>query len=213
MLPVIRSFKRGFGGKRLAKWLIVPVGAAIFAMPASSQAAGFERGRDDRRDGYNWQDRNWRDRDNYRRDNDKRVDIGVNIRIGEPRPEYRVRETRVWVPAVYRTVVDRRWVEPVYRTECERVWIPACYEEREIRTIGYGRGRTRIERVLIEPGHYENRDRQILVCDGHWENVERQELVCAGHYETHTERVRVPYRESPLAVVNPMLGGAVHLGR
>ena len=213
MLPVIRSSKRGFSGKKLAKWLMVPVGAAMFALPATSQAGGFDRGRDDRRDGYSWQDRNWHDKDQYRHDNDKHVDVGVNIRIGEPRPAYRVRETRVWVPAVYRTVVDRRWVEPVYRTECERVWIPARYEEREIRTIEWGRRRTRIERVLIEPGHYENRDRQVLVCDGHWESIERQELVCAGHYEIRTERVRVPYRESPLAVVNPMLGGALYLGR
>jgi len=204
MLPVIRLFKRVWSSGRLAKWLIVPVGATILAMPATSRAAGYDRGRDDRHE-YNWQDRNWHG-------NDKHVDI--DIRIGQPRrPEYVVRETRVWVPAVYRTVVDRRWVEPVYRTEGERVWIPERYEEREIRTIEYGCRRTRVDRVLIEPGHYEYRDRQVLVCDGHWENVERQELVCAGHYETRTERVRVPYRESPLAVVNPMLGGAIHLGR
>ena len=61
MLPVIRSSKCGFSGKKLAKWVMVPVGAAMFAMPATSHAAGVDRGRHDRRDGYNWQDRNWHD--------------------------------------------------------------------------------------------------------------------------------------------------------
>jgi hypothetical protein len=194
-------------------WAIASAAALALAMPLASHAADRDDGRfdrganfrrdDDRRDSYRG---DWR-RDNDRRDNDRRID--VDIRIGNRRPEYETRELRVWVPPVYRTVVDRKWVEPVYRTEVERVWVPDRYEEREVQFRGgEGRLRTRIERVLVEPGHYESVEHRVCVTEGHWENCERQELVSAGHYETRVERVRAPYRVSPFEVVNPMLGRA-----
>ena len=220
MLPVIRSFKRLLSSRKASKWILVPAGALALSLPAVSHAAGFDRGRDDR--GGRWESRDWRGGRDYdwRGDRDrKRIDIGVDIRIGDRprRPDYEVRETRVWVPAVYRTVVDRKWVEPVYRCETERVWCPDVWEEREIREYRWGRACTRIERVLITPGHYETRERRVLVCEGRWETCERQELVCAGHYETRVERVRVAHRDrdrlSPLAVVNPMLGAGIQISR
>ena len=213
MLPVIRSFKRLFSSRKASRWILIPAGAIALSLPAVTQAAGYDRGRDDR--GGRWESRDWRgggwDRDRDR----KNVDIGVDIRIGDRPcpPPYEVRETRVWVPPVYRTVVDRRWVEPVYRCETERVWVPDVWEEREIREYRWGRACTRVERVLVRPGHYEARERRVLVCEGHWETCERQELVCAGHYETRVERVRPPYRMSPVAVVNPMLGFGFHVSK
>ena len=219
MLPVISSIKRLFSTKA-SRWVLIPAGAMALSLPAVSQAAGFDRRRDDR--GGRWESRDWRGdwHGNPGRDWDrdgKRVDVGVDIRIGERprRPEYEVRETRIWVPAVYRTVVDRKWVEPVYRCETERVWVPDVWEEREIREYRWGRPCTRIERVLVRPGHYETRERKVLVCEGRWETCERQELVCAGHYETRVERVRADHRDrlSPVAVVNPMLGVGFQISR
>jgi hypothetical protein len=194
------------GGKRS----LILAAAAALGVPALAHAdSRYDRGRDDR---------NWRapERHDYdHRDYDHGhggTNIGVDIRIGggQPRPEYREREVRVWVPATYRTVVERRWVEPVYRVETERVWVPAQYEDREV--VYYERGLrcTRIERVLARDGFYETHDRRVCVSEGHFENLERQELACAGHYETHVERVRVPYRVDPLVVVDPGLSGLWH---
>ena len=198
--------------------------AIVFGMslPAASQAADggrarFDRGgewrRDDDRRGH---DRHDHDRGDWRRDRDHRghdhrdrggrIDVDIRIGGGHRHPEYETRQTRVWVPPVYRTVVDRRWVEPVYRTECERVWVPERIEEREVRRRHHGHWHTRIERIVIEPGHFDTVERRVCVREGHWETFERQELVCAGHYEVRTERVRRPYRVSPFAVVNPLLG-------
>src|SRR5439155_26646281 len=171
------------------KWTLVAAGAACLAVPAFSQAADFGRGRSDR-GGYERHDDH---RDNRR--------INVDIHIGSRQPEYEVRETRVWVPAEYRTVTDRRWVEPVYRTEVERVWVPDRYEEREV--CDGPRGRVHVERVLVDRGHYETRQHQVCVSEGHWETCDRQELVREGHYEVRTERVRKEYRLSPFQVVNP----------
>jgi hypothetical protein len=185
--------------------LLAAAGAACLALPAASRADANDRGGvgqryDDRRDN-NWHD----DRhDNNWHDNDHKDGHGVNVdvRIGSRPPEYRTRETRVWVPPVYRTVVDRRWVEPVYRTESQRVWVPDRYEERQF--VG-PHGRLRCESVLVEPGHYETREARVCVSEGHWESCDRQELVSAGHYEVRVERVREPYRMSPFEVVNPSL--------
>lgn len=213
----------GLKGLASRRWLLVPAAAFGLSVLSASPAAADDRGRYDRgrydrgdswrRDAGRRHDEHRDDgrrhesrHDHYRRgrDNDRRID--VDIRIGTRRPEYETREVRVWVPPVYRTVVDRRWVEPVYRTEIERVWVPERCEEREVRYRHRGRLCTRVERVVVEPGHYESVERRVCVSEGHWENCERQELVCAGHYETRTERVRVPHRMSPFDVVNPMLG-------
>ena len=177
------------------RWALASAAALALAMPLASRAAG----RDD-----NWRHDDWRD-DDGRHDDDHRIGVGVHIDAG--RPAYETREVRVWVPPVYRTVADRKWVEPVYRTDVERVWVPDRYEEREVQFRGgEGRWRTRVERVLVEPGHYESVEHRVCVTEGHWENCQRQELVSAGHYETRVERVRTPYRVSPFQVVNPMLG-------
>ena len=93
------------------------------------------------------------------------------------------RTARVWVPPVYRTVCEQVWIAPVYRTVCERVWVPDRYEER-CEWVGYGHfRRERTVRVLVEPGHYEERERQVEVAAGYYKTVERQELVCEGHWE------------------------------
>ena len=189
--------------KRLVSGLISRktfVAAAVLAAPVASQAAGFDRGRDD----------HWRTEYRVPERHEDRHDgkgIDVDLRIGAIRPEYATREVKVWVPATYRTVVDRQWVEPVYRTETERVWVPERTEERQVHYRDYGRDCVRIERVVVDPGHYESRERRVCVTECHWENCERQELVCEGHYESHTERVKVERRMSPLEVVNPALAG------
>jgi hypothetical protein len=183
------------------KWVLVAAGAACLALPAASRA-------DDRRDDRGRFEQRYSDhRDDDRHDNDHGRGIDVNIRVGQRQPEYRTRETRVWVPAVYRTVVDRRWVEPVYRTETQRVWVPDRYEEREVCDGPRWRQRTHVERVLVEPAHYETRETRVCVSEGHWENCERQELVREGHYEVRVQRVREPFRMSPFEVVNPSLAG------
>ena len=227
MLSVFESIKWVLCGKaRAGKWLMISVGAVALSLPAAAARAD-DRGRGIRdRWESGWQDRNWRDRewggrDHHRHDHDdKRIDVDIHIGRRLPRrPEYVTREVRVWVPPVYRTVVDRKWVEPVYRTETERMWVPDRYEEREVVTWHRGHRHVRIERVLVEPGHYKLCERRVLVCEGRWETCERQELVCAGHYETRFERVRVAdghdhrHHISPLAVVNPQLGVAFQIGR
>lgn len=218
MLPVIESIKWVLCGKaRASKWLMISFGAVVLSLPAAAARADDRGGWQDR----NWRDREWGGRDRDWRDrHDKRIDVDIHIGHRVPRrPEYVTREVRVWVPPVYRTVVDRKWVEPVYRTETERVWVPDRYEEREVISRHRGHRHVRIERVLVEPGHYKLCERRVLVCEGRWETCERQELVCAGHYETRLERVRVAdghahrHHISPLAVVNPQLGVAFQIGR
>jgi hypothetical protein len=205
------------------RWVLASAAAVAVAVPLASQAADRDDGRfdrgsnyrrdDDRRDDDRRDDRrgDWR-RDNDRPDNDRRIDL--DIHVGSRRPAYETREVRVWVPPVYRTVADRKWVEPVYRTEVERVWVPDRYEEREVQFRGgEGRLRSRIERVLVEPGHYESVEHRVCAAEGHWETCDRQELVSAGHYETRVERVRAPYRVGPFDVVNPMVGRVGVAGR
>lgn len=149
------------------------------------------------------------------------VDIGIGIAHVD-RGRFDDRATRVWVPAVYRTVCDRVWVparthvevqrvwhEPVVEDRCERVWVPDRFEVRDIVSRDrYGRRVVRQERILVERGHYtevhrqvvvrpgcwENVERQVVDCEGHWDNVERQELVCAGHWEERV--VRIPERHA-----------------
>jgi hypothetical protein len=206
MLHVKDRFMR-LGSVSSRRWAMASAAAVALAAPLASQAADHDEGRFDRGANVRHDDDRRGDwgHDDDRHDNDRKVN--VDIRIGAGRPEYVTRETRVWVAPVYRTVVDRRWVEPVYRTELERVWVPDRYEDREVQFRGgEGRWRTRLERVVVEPGHYESVEHRVCVSEGHWENCERQELVSAGHYETRVERVRAPYRVSPFQVVNPMLG-------
>jgi hypothetical protein len=138
--------------------------------------------------------------------------INLNIHVGD-RPAYETRDVRVWVPPVYRTVEDRRWVEPVYQTVTDHAWIPDQYEDRQVRYLDRGQWCTRVDHVLVVPGHYEDRPRQVCLTDGQWETYTRQELVTEGHYEIHQERVRVA-DASPVGVINPMLAGfGVHVGK
>jgi hypothetical protein len=171
----------------------------------------------------------WRHDDH--RDYDHDHDGGrIDVRIGGgscererycPPPPPPVCEERVWVPAVYRTVVDRRWVEPLYRTVCDRVWIPAVtrtecerawvpdrYEWRDVEQYANGHRYYARQYVLVEPahwadvpheivitpGHYEDHPRQELVCAGHWENCDRQEIVCEGHWESRPVVFAQPVR-------------------
>jgi hypothetical protein len=146
------------GKTKVSKWLIASAAAVTLAAPVVTQAApGPWHGGDDDHGRYDDHRNNDHDQDRGR--------FGVNIRVGEPRPRYITREVQVWVPAVY-------------RTECEKVWVPDVFEDREVHFVGgKGRLRTRIDHVLVAPGHYENRDRQALVTPG--------------HYETRCEQVKV----------------------
>ena len=47
--------------------------------------------------------------------------------------------------------------------------------------------RVRYERVLLEPGHYEDRTREVVSPAG-WDLIERQELVTPGRWETLERR-------------------------
>jgi hypothetical protein len=188
---------------RSMKWAAAAAAAACLALPAASRADDGRRddpGRFERRD-----DRRDSNRRGERRDDRRGSDD--DVRVGSRQPAYRTRETEVWVPAEYRTVVDRKWVEPVYRTETQRVWVPDRYEVREVCNGPAWRRRTHFERVLVEAAHYETRETRVCVSEGHWENCERQELVCEGHYEVRVRRVRETYRMSPFQVVNPALAG------
>ena len=201
MFRATESIKRLLPKGLAGKFLVLPIGAATLALPAVASAdSRFDRG------GNNSDSRWGRHDDDHRHGGSN---VNVDIRIGrDRRPEYCEREVRVWVPPVYKTVVDRKWVEPVYRTECEKVWVPPVIQEREVRFIGErGRLRTRIEQVVVRDGYYENRERRVCVSEGHWETCERQVLVCEGHYETRIERVRVAERSGPPFFGNPVLGG------
>ena len=178
-------------------WAAVAAGAMGLVLAASTASAG--------------------DRHNDKK-TDVRVGIGVNLGGGRG-PRYEERRVKVWVEPVYRTVVDKVWIEPEYRTvsdriwrepvvriQSERVWVPDRYEWRwTYRQDAFGvRIRVR-ERVLVERGHYENREsrivvkpgcwetttRQELVVEGRFDRVERREIVTPGHFEWRTERVAV----------------------
>ena len=203
-----KSIKRLVFRTLAGKWVLLPLGAAALSMPAVAKADfRGDRGRDN-----HWERRHYGHGHGYGYGRPRGgTNIDVDIRIGSrpaPRPEYCERVVKVWVPPVYKTVVDRKWVEAVYRTECERVWVPPVYEDREVHFIGErGRPRVRIERVLVRDGCFQNRERRVCVSEGHWETCERQVLVCEGHYETRVERERIP-RWDLLNGVNPGLAGA-----
>jgi hypothetical protein len=148
------------GGTKLSKWLCASAAAAAFALPAAICKAAPPAWHNDRDDHHDL-DRRGPDLHDNDRDHGG---FGLNVRFGGG-PRYVNREVRVWVPAVY-------------RTECEQVWVPDVFEDRTVQFRGgQGRLRTRIEHVLVTPGHYESREHQVLVCDG--------------HYETHVEHVRL----------------------
>jgi hypothetical protein len=100
-------------------------------------------------------------------------DVHVDFRFGPHGPSIDVRH----VEPVYETREVRVWVDPVYRTVCDHVWVPDRFEDREVVHRWRGRRQVYVERVLVQPGHYED--------------VQRQECVTPGHWETHLERVRV----------------------
>jgi len=136
---------------------------------------------------------------------------------GEPyrKPEARSAFLTAAIPRqiIYRTIQDRRWVEPVYQTVTDHVWVPDQFEDRQVRYLDRGVWCTRVDHVLVLPGHYEDRPRQICLTEGHWEAFQRQECVAEGHYEVHQESVRVA-DASPVGVINPMLAGfGVHVGK
>jgi hypothetical protein len=185
-MSIIQYITRGFdrlGTVRsaVAKCTLAgAVGLVTLAAPTVAQAGDRDYRRDDDRRGDYRRDDRWRDHDH---DRDRGPRIGIDIRIGEPRPAYRPAPVRVWVPAAYRTFCDRRWVEPVYRTAYERVWVPDVVEEREERCYEGGRWCTRVTRVVAAPGHYETRERRECVSEGRYETCGRQELVADGHWE------------------------------
>jgi hypothetical protein len=91
--------------------------------------------------------------------------IGVDVPyVHIHHPVYEDREVRVWI-------------DPVYRTTYDRVWVPDRYEYRDVVSYHHGWRHFDRERVLVEPGHYED--------------VAHQEVVAPGHWETHIEHVRV----------------------
>ena len=181
--------------KTAKRWAIVAAGAMGLAMAASTASA-------DHRDGKT----------------DVRVGIGVNLGGGRP-ARVEERRVKVWVEPVYRTVVDKVWIEPEYRpvtervwrepvvkVQCERVWVPDRYEWQWVYQQNAFGVRVRVrQRVLVERGHYENREsrvivkpgcwetttRQELVSEGRFDSIERRELVTPGHFEWRTERVAV----------------------
>jgi len=142
-------------------------------------------------------------------DGDSRTDFRVNIHLGQAAPRYEEHTTRVWVEPVYRTECERVWIEPAYRDDCQRVWIPDRWERREVVRYRGCRRWVSCEDVLVEPGHWDVRNRQILVCEGHWETRERQVLVTPCHWEYRTERVQVDDRCYP----NPWFGVFASLSR
>ena len=104
---------------------------------------------------------------------------GVIIRAADcgPRrlwvePVYEERQTKVFVPATYRTVCDRVWVEPVYETRCVT------------RRDHHGHLVTVHERVCVRHGGWQVVDRQVCVSEGRWET--RCDRVCVreGTWET-----------------------------
>ena len=113
--------------------------------------------------------------------------IGIDIR-DEHRPRQREYEERVWCPPVYRTECERVWVQPVYRCEVENVWVPERCEERWVVRHNGWREYRECVRVVVEPGHWERRDRQVLVTRGHYEERSRQVMVSPGHWETRRVR-------------------------
>jgi hypothetical protein len=119
------------------------------------------------------------------------------VDVPPPPPAYEQREVRVWIDPVYRTVSDRQWVAPEYRTVVDRVWVPEQYGFRNTMYFDHGRRCISRERVLIQPGYYQDVSRQELVCEGRWQSVERQELVSPGHWETRLETVAANRAQYP----------------
>jgi hypothetical protein len=183
-MTFIQNIKRGFSRitsvkTGAAKWAVAAgVGVMALAAPAVSFAGDRDYRRDDDRRGRDYRDSDWRGHDH-----DRGPRIGFDIRIGEPRPDYRPAPVRVWVAPVYRTVCDRRWVEPVYRTVTDRVWVPDVFEDRETRFVEHGHVHTRVTRVVVVPGHFETRERRECVSEGRFETCDRQELVSEGRWD------------------------------
>jgi len=100
-------------------------------------------------------------------------DVRVDFRFGPRGPYVDVRH----VEPVYEIREVRVWVDPVYRTVCDHVWVPDRFEDRQVVSYWHGFRRVHIERVLVQQGHYED--------------VQRHECVTPGHWETHIDRVRV----------------------
>lgn len=204
MIRFIESLRR-CGQVRLSRMVILAAStAAVGVLPSIASARVHDYGRDD-------------DRAELRVNvNLGGGHLGLNLPIPTSEPEDRI--DRVWIPPVYRTVTDRVWVQPEYRTvtdrvwrepvvqdACDRVWVEPVYEVRDVVTYEGHHRRIGQQRVLVSPGHWEERhhpvvisdghwenvDRQELVCEGHWQNVERQELVTPGHWEEHVMRGRV----------------------
>ena len=190
MFPVLHTVKTLITGSRTQKWLLASAAAVAMAAPGIAQAGRNDRdGRESQRDvrpqevhreeaEHREVDRpeaEHHDEDRHEADyrHDERHDDGFlglrlsgDLRFGD-------RDDR----PVYRTVTDQRWVEPVYQTVTEQVWVPDAYEDRPVQYVDRGRVFTRIDHVLVAPGHYETRTRQVCVTEGRWETFERQVLV------------------------------------
>jgi hypothetical protein len=185
------------GSRNIIKKLALAafVGGAML-VPTAAFADDDDR-RHDRGDRYGHRDHGRHDRHdrhdhrhgNRHHDHDKGR-VGVSLSFGDSYVQPAVE--RVWVPPVYRTECERVWVEPVYRTECQRVWIEPVYQLREVVRWDCGRRIITHERVMVSPGHWENRDHQVLVTPGHYRNVERQVVVSAGYWDTRHVGIAQP---------------------
>jgi hypothetical protein len=100
-----------------------------------------------------------------------------------PRPPRPPGDGWVWVPPVYRTVLERVWREPIYRTITEQVWVPDEYGWRDADCWEDGAYVRRQVWTLIRPGYYTTQTRRILISPGGWIERPRRELVTPGHWE------------------------------
>ena len=125
--------------------------------------------RHDDRDDHRDFDRHDNDRRDDRRD-DHRDNVRVDLSIGRATPQ------RVWVEPVYQTVTDHVWHPAVTRTECQRVWVPDKYND----IAGWG---GQVLHILVQKGHYEDRNVEVVVTPGYYEDACRQVCVTPGHWE------------------------------
>jgi hypothetical protein len=207
--------RAGLRGAKIALGTLLTAGVVGF-LPGVAHAdrghGNWDRGDHDRR---NW---SYRDRDDH---GGGRLDIRLGGPVYAPapvivappvqrvwvEPVYRAVTEQVWVPDQYQTVIDHVWIDPVTQTVTDRVWVPDQFAWSDVDHVdANGRHYTTKEKVLAQPGHFENQPRQVVVTPGHYQDVPRQQLVAAAHYEsvTHQELVSAGYwQDQPAVIVAP----------
>ena len=198
--------------KNLTKPAVVALFTAATLVPTTAFArvhdAGYDRRanehheRDSREDRGHWQDDR---RESYRNRDHDNWSVDINVNLGRPaplpaprrvervwvEPVYRTECQQVWIEPEYRTVCDRIWVEPVTQQVCERVWVAPVYDVRDVVTYSHGRRHVEHQRVLVVPGHEEERTVTKVIVEGHYDNVERRELIRDGYWSTVERQVLV----------------------